>query len=113
MAGPPKASTRMPPASGPAARPMPLNPAHNPIALTRSRGWGCAATSNASEAGLSAAAPTPCSTRPVISQPIEGASEHTTDATVNTATPVRNTRLRPNRSAKTPPASSSMATSST
>lgn len=103
----------MPPAAGPAARPIPLKPAHSPIALTRSRGTGYAAASRASEAGLSAAAPMPCTTRPVISHPIEGATEHSTDATVNTATPARNTRLRPKRSAKTPPDSNSMATSST
>jgi hypothetical protein len=55
----------------------------------------------------------PCSTRPAISQPIVGAAEHTTDAAVNTTTPARNSFLRPKRSAKTPPDSNSMATSST
>ena len=55
----------------------------------------------------------PCTTRPPINQPTDGARLHSAEAAVNAATPARNTRLRPNRSAKMPPDSSSMATSST
>jgi hypothetical protein len=58
-----------------------------------------------STAGASSAAPRPCATRPATSIPGELASPLTADAAVNSATPARNRRLRPNRSPARPPSS--------
>ena len=47
------------------------------------------------------AAPAPCTARAAIRAPIVGATAHTTDAAVNTKSPVTNMRLRPHRSPRT------------
>ncbi len=49
-----------------------------------------------------AAAPAPCTILPTSSHPIDGASAHTTEPMPNSANPMMNTRLRPNRSPSTP-----------
>ena len=62
----------------------------------------------ASAAGVSMAAPTPCPARAAISAPATGASPLAREAAVNSASPARNIRRRPNRSAARPPASVSI-----
>ena len=59
----------------------------------------------ASAAGETSAAPKPCSAREPISIPDELETPLTNDATVKTATPAKNRRRRPNRSAIRPPSS--------
>lgn len=58
-------------------------------------------TSSPIAIGMMNAAPMPCAVRAAIKAPIVGATAHTADATVNTKSPVMNTRLRPHRSPRT------------
>ena len=58
-----------------------------------------------STAGASIAAPRPCATRPATRIPGELASPLIADAAVNSPTPAKNRRLRPNRSPARPPSS--------
>src|SRR5262249_13177854 len=68
---------------------------------------GNAASTSASDAGSSIAAPTPCSTRDPTSIVGNCASAHSADDAVKIAAPHRNTRLRPTRSATRPAVTSS------
>ena len=62
--------------------------------------------------GTSSAAPVPCTSRMPTSTPMPGASAQPAEATVNRASPARNTRRGPNRSPATPADSSSAAKAS-
>ena len=85
----------------------PTAPAAAPIApqiatATGRRSRGYARITRASDDGMSAAAPTACTIRKAIRTSTVGASAHATEAVVNRAEPVRNTRLWPSRSASFP-----------
>ena len=101
-----KWSTRKPPTTGPTAAVMPLNADQVPIARPRSA-CGKLAPSSARLPGTSSAAPMPCTARAATSWPTPCAAAQAADASVNTAAPTRNTRLRPKRSPSAPPTSSS------
>jgi hypothetical protein len=59
-----------------------------------------------SVSGVAIAAPMPCTARAAISASADGASAEPADATVNSAIPNMNMRLRPNRSPSAAPVSS-------
>src|SRR5690606_30930241 len=87
-----------------APAPLQLRPAR-----ARSAGRGKSWVISDSEAGVSSAAPTPCTARAAISMPPEVARPAASDASVNTVSPARNTRRAPSTSASRPPASMSPA----
>jgi len=58
-------------------------------------------------AGISIAAPTPCSTRASINHGSPGTAAHSSDAAANKPTPVNNKRRWPKRSPAAPPSNSS------
>ena len=72
-------------------------PLKSPSARPRCSG-GNAALSSASASGITNAAPTPCTARAAISQPMLGASAHAADAATNSPRPATNMRRRPKRS---------------
>ena len=82
-----------------------------PIAIPRCRA-GNVLEMIASVAGISSAAPPPCSTRAPISSGPVGASPAASEATLKTARPQRKMRLLPSASASLPPASSKAASAS-
>jgi hypothetical protein len=94
--------TTTPPTSGPASTPMPITPLNTPSALARCSGPNAALT-RAMASGIIIAPPAPCATLAAISRPTSGASAHATDATVNNASPARNTRRLPSRSPSAAP----------
>jgi len=53
--------------------------------------------------GIITAAPTPCTARAAISEPMPGAIAAAADAPVKTVSPAMNSRLRPNRSPSAAP----------
>jgi curli biogenesis system outer membrane secretion channel CsgG len=59
----------------------------------------------ASVVGVTSAAPSPCTARAAMSTSAEPARPAASEAVVKTANPIRNRRLRPNASARRPPAS--------
>ena len=85
---------RTSPGSGP---PRPRSPPTAPHRLTVSARLLCgnAASTIDSDAGVSSAAPTACSTRAAISHATLPARPQAADAAMNSVTPNRNTRLRP------------------
>ena len=87
----PNASTRTPPSAGPATAATDADAAHRPIAPGR-RSGGVSASTNASDAGSSIAAPTPCTPRAASSRPNVGATAASSDAAVKTPTPAANRR---------------------
>src|SRR5258708_15779180 len=87
------------------ARPKPETPAQRPMACARSRGSGKADASTERLPGASAAAPTPCTTRPKRSQPSVGANPQNIEPSRNSTIPARKRRLRPKRSPSVPPVS--------
>ena len=101
----PPASMSTAPRDGPVATARAEMPPHMATAWARSDG-AVAASRSASEAGMSSAAPTACTTRPPMS--IQGlvATPHSREPSVNTAMPRRNQRRRPERSAMRPAPSS-------
>ena len=97
------AATSRPPSDGP--RPA----AAAETADRRATPWerrsgGKASSTSASEDGTSIAAPSAWTTRNAIRVPGDGASAHSTEATVNTSRPTTNTRRRPMTSAMRPAA---------
>ena len=83
-----------------------------PRAWARSFGsWNVFLTID-SETGVSIDPPRPCSMRSAMSDPVLGASEHSSEPRLNPARPTRNSRLRPSRSAVEPVSISSDATTS-
>ena len=93
-----------PPTSGPSATAIPLIPDHTPSASPRCCG-GNASASSVSVSGVAIAAPIPCSARAAISRSLDGASADAAEATVNSAIPAMNIRLRPKRSPSAAPVS--------
>ena len=98
-----------PPTTGPMATPMPLHPAHTPIARRRRRGSGKACVRIASVAGNTIAAPTPIAARHPTRAPGVPANAAPTEVTPKTATPSTSSRRRPKRSAALPMVSNSVA----
>ncbi len=80
-------------------------PPHKPSALLRSAPSGNMFITIDSAAGKTTAAPSPCSPRIAIRNPLLVASPAATDAAVNTARPSIRMRRRPSRSAARPPSS--------
>ena len=101
----------MPPSTGPSAAAIPATPPHSPTTLAR-RSGGNSGSSRASALGTIAAAAAPCTSRAAISAPADGARPAAAEPSTNSATPLRNTRLRPTRSAVRPETASSAANSS-
>ena len=103
------ASMSVPPTIGPRPNEMPTTPPHTPIARARSRGSVKVFVMMDIATGLSIEPPTACSPRKAISQPSDGARLHNSEPSTNTASPIRNTRRRPSRSAVEPASISRLA----
>ncbi|GAA2770437.1 hypothetical protein GCM10020219_044000 [Nonomuraea dietziae] len=91
-----------PPTSTPTAAPVPPIAAQTASALVRRSPWK-AVVMVASAAGDSSAAPTPCSARPAMSVAPSGARPHSSEASVNRASPPSSTRRAPKASVSRPP----------
>ena len=83
-----------PPMKGPSAVAMPPKPDHAPIARPRSPGRNDADTM-ARLLGTTSAAATPWRQRAAISEPMSGATAHTSDVAANATTPMRKILRRP------------------
>ena len=103
-----RASSR-PPAIGPMAMPSPMVAAQAPMARARSAGSRNMSLMIDSEAGIVSAAPAPMTARQAISRSTEPENAAPADPAAKTARPMRKNRLRPIRSARLPPTSSSPA----
>jgi hypothetical protein len=99
-----------PPSAGPVARASAPAAAQMPMAMLRSLTLVNVAMMMASVAGMSRAAPMPWMARLAMSTPPLPASPATSEDSVKTAMPARNSLRRPNTSASLPPTSSSPAT---
>ena len=84
----------MPPATGPAPKPVPPIAAHVPMAPALIPG-GYVSVMMASASAESAAPPTPCAARNAINAAPEVARAQAADARAKTVSPRTNTRLRP------------------
>ncbi len=104
-----KLASSNPPAMGPIAIPSPMVPAQAPIARARSAGTRKTSLMIDKDAGIVSAAPIPMTARHPINRLTEPEKPAPVDAPANTVRPMRKKRLRPNRSAKLPPTSSSPA----
>lgn len=104
-----------PPSTGPSTVSAPDSPKNSASARPR-RSTGNTATTTASAAGNSRAAPTPWVTRKAISQlcatPPVGTHPHSTDDTTNSRVPTTSTRRAPSRSASRPPIAKNAASAS-
>ena len=100
--------TRKPPSTGPIASAIAETPAHVPIARPRSCA-GNALVMIDRVPGIMKPEPTPCRARNAISQLSLCESAIMKLEKANTLTPMRNMRLRPNRSPRRPPVTSSTA----
>jgi len=85
----PRAVTKPPPSTGPAANPTPDTPPHTPRARDRACPSGNRCAINANEQGTTAAAPMPCTARAAIRTGAVGAAAHAALATANSAEPLR------------------------
>jgi hypothetical protein len=104
--------TRRPPTTGPHAAATPKIPDQMPRACARSFGsWNVFLTIDR-EIGVSMEPPRPWSMRSATSDPVLGASEHSSEPRLKPASPMRNSRFRPRRSAVDPVSISSDATTS-
>ena len=97
-----------PPSSGPLTVPSPAVTPKPASALIRSRG-GKMTWMTASTWGTMIAPIAPWATRQPISMPGLVAAPHSADMIVKPATPIRNSRLRPNVSPSRPPVISTSA----
>ena len=97
-------STIAPPTSGPSAMARPAMAPHAPSARPR-RSAGTASDRIVRVSGVTIAAPKPWRARAMTSRSPVGASAANADAPVNSATPMMNIRLRPNRSPRAAPVS--------
>lgn len=104
----PSPSTSTPPASGPARLAAPAVALHTLTATPR-RSAGKIRVIVDNVCGVITPAPTPWTTRAAISMAALPASPHHTDATVNTARPIRYRFLVPNRSPRRPATNSTTA----
>src|SRR6266581_263990 len=100
---------RIPPASSPTAAPAEATKANTPIAWACSRGPGNMVTIMPRITAEVSAPPVPCANRAAMSISWFTANPQTSEAAVNTASPVRNTSRRPARSPSRPASSSSPA----
>ena len=100
-----KAVVRIPPSNRPLEPPAALTRPQAASAWVRSAPSGNVVVRIESEAGVISAAPNPCTARKVSSIPRLPDRPHSSDASVNSATPVTNSRRRPNRSLARPPRS--------
>jgi hypothetical protein len=96
-----------PPAIGPSAMPSPMVAAQAPMARARPAGVRKMSLMIDSDEGITSAAPAPITARPAISHGADPASAATADPAAKTASPAAKNSLRPNRSARLPPVSSS------
>jgi hypothetical protein len=97
-------SISQPPTIGPIAAVMALKPDHMPMARPRSAPSNVALMM-ARLPGTRKAAPMPCTARATISTRVDAARPQPIDAIVNSMTPARNVRFRPNWSPREPPTS--------
>ena len=104
-----KWTSSKPPMIGPSAIPTPLVPAQKPIARCRTAGSWNMSVMMASVDGMISAAPMPMLARAAISMPTEPENAAQVDPAANAASPARNVRFRPIRSARLPATSSSPA----
>jgi hypothetical protein len=102
MARQPTPPTKAPPRIGPSASARPDTEPNTPMALARSARPGNVVATIDIATGLSIVPPAPCSTRAAISQPMPGASPHSSEPRPKAARPAWKTRRRPNRSAADP-----------
>jgi hypothetical protein len=100
-----------PPRTGAHPRPKVMTALQIPRAVPSSRPLNVCASS-ASEVAKTVAPPTPCSARKAMSSRPEPAMPHSSEPTVNAASPAANTRRRPRMSASDPAGSSSAASDS-
>ena len=91
-----------PPSTGPSATPAEPMAPQTPSARARAPGSGKRCTISAREQGSSADAPRPCTARAAIRTGRSGAAAHAADPAANPASPIRNTRRAPPRSAIDP-----------
>ena len=101
-------SSRKPDTMGPSAPPAPAKPTHTAIARERSSGGKMAVISDR-VAGMTNAAPAPCTARPAMTTPTEPASPLMSEPTPKMPSPTSSAPFRPNRSPSTPAVSSSPA----
>jgi hypothetical protein len=101
-----------PPSTGPSATPSDPIPPQTPSARARAARSGNWCTISDSEQGSNADAPRPCTARAAISPPRSGTAAHAAEPTANAASPARNTRLAPSRSAIEPAVSITAASAS-
>ena len=98
-----------PPATGPMAIPRPIVPPQAPMARALSFGSRKTSLMIDSDEGMVNAAPVPMTARNAIRRCTEPESAAPIDPAAKTARPIRKNRLRPKRSARLPPTSSSPA----
>ncbi len=84
-----------PPSSGPTANARAPTALHVPTAAARARVVVNTAEMIASVVGVTSAAPSPCTARLAMSTPALSASPAASDAAVNSASPIPNSRRRP------------------
>ena len=101
----PAFSTSRPPTTGPMPSARPEMPAHRPSARPSS-GPLKVLVMIESDPGIRNAAPAPCTPRKNTSSLIEPDSPAPIEPSVNTTSPARNMRLRPNTSPRRPPVTS-------
>ena len=93
--------SRAPETTGPIAAPAPAKPTHTAMARRRSSGGKMAVISE-SVAGITKAAPAPCTARPTMTTVADPANPLITDPVANTARPTSSAPLRPKRSPSAP-----------
>ncbi len=103
----PSADTSTPPIDGPAAIAADWVAVQSPTAVPR-RSAAKYGKMRVSASGVIVPPPAPCTSLAATSTDADGASPQASELAVNTARPIRNTRLRPNLSAR-PAAGSSAA----
>ena len=99
------ASVSTPPSSTPSVPPPETTKPKTPIAFARSPGSVKSFISSASAIAATIAPPTPCTARAVTRNACEFASPQASEASVNSVSPIRNTRRAPKRSPSRPPSS--------
>ena len=103
--------SRAPDTIGPIAAPAPANPTHTAMARWRSSGGKIAVISD-SVAGITKAAPAPCTARPTMTTTAEPAKPLITAPMAKTASPTSSAPLRPKRSPSAPAVRSNPANTS-
>ena len=100
-----KRSVSTPPSSTPAVPPPESTKPKIPIAFARSAGSVKIVMINESATTETIAPPKPCTALATTRNSSEPASPHASDVSVNSASPMRNRRRRPNKSLSRPPSS--------